>query len=275
MPSFAINNLLPPQPVQPPPTKLGVHSVNWWGDSHHPDSGFKSDDPQVISRHMDLMISAGIQYNVCNWRGDKVNPTQHRAFLGWITEAQKRTRSTPFQVGLQIDVGMFPALTDPTAELITQLSGITDYLKSPCYFDNLVLEFGTEAVALDWSKVKTAFPSLRFCFRKKDFLWPEAVNTLQVLKAQYAQAPAPIMGYAMWQFDDGWSADRTKTVWPPKPGAVRGPVRWIPHNYGRLWFDTFSAAPSGLPYLSVVTWDDFEEGTAIAHLVAMMAGQRL
>src|SRR5882757_5495029 len=88
--TFGITDLLPPPLPQPPATKLGIHSVNWWGDPHHPDSGFKSDDPKVVSRHMDLMIAAGFEYNVMNWRGAAVNPTQHRAVAAWIKEAESR-----------------------------------------------------------------------------------------------------------------------------------------------------------------------------------------
>lgn len=284
MNSFAIADLLPAQLPAPQPTKLGVHSMNWWGDPHHPDAGFKSNDPATVARHMDMMIAAGFQYNIMNWRGATVNPTQHASVGAWIAEAERRGNlitGYPFKIAVQIDVGMFPASVNATTELLHQMTAVKSWFQSPAYLDSLVLEFGTEAVSIDWSQVKSSFPTLRFLFRNKDFLWhtkPSATQSaLDILKAQYAQTPKPIMGAAYWQFDDAWPQDRSKQVWPPAANAIamRKPNTWTPHNYGRTWFDTFAMGYPGLPYLSVVTWDDFEEGTAMAHLVAMMLGKRL
>lgn len=270
-----ITDLLPQTPAPPPATLLGVHSVNWWGDPRHPDVGWKSDDPKVVARHMHMMIEAGIRYNVMNWRGSKANPTQHAALLAWIAQAEAQISFIPFKIAVQIDVGMFNGIADPTAELIKQLTGIKDVLYSPAYLGNLVLEFGTEAVNINWPLVIKAFPKIFPMFRNREYLWLNISNTLDTLRNQYKQTPPPIMGAAFYQFDDAWPQDRTKTVWPPKAGQVRGPARFVSPNYGRLWFDSFAAAPQGLPYLSIVTWDDFEEGTAMAPMIAAVQGTRL
>lgn len=278
MTDFGITNLLPPLPPQPAPTRLGIHSVSWWGDPHHPDAGFKSDDPAVVARHMTMMIDAGITYNILNWRGATVNPTQHRAVGAWIKEAESRP-GYPFKIAVQVDVGMFPIAVNATNELLNQLEAVKSWFKSPAYLDSLVLEFGTEAVKIDWSLVKAAFPDLKFLFRNKDFLWHTKAATTQesldILRKQYNQTPRPIMGCAYWQFDDAWPQDRRLQVWPPKQGETRKPATLTSSNFGRTWFDTFAMAYPGLPYLSIVTWDDREEGTEIASMVAMMQGKRL
>jgi hypothetical protein len=287
---MSLISLLPPQLPQPPATRLGIHSVNWWGDPKHPDVGFKSDDPATVARHMDMMMQSGITYNVMNWRGATVNPTQHRAVSAWIAEAENRGKvnvggECPFKIAVQLDVGMFLAGMNATAELLNQLTAVKSWVDSPAYLDNLVCEFGTEAVQIDWALIKSSFPNLRFLFRKKGYLWIEmpqpvtlttsARSSLDILKAQYAQTPIPVMGVVYRQFDDAWPQDRTKTVWPPKAGTLRGPARWIPDDYGRLWFDTFAAAPAGIPYLSIATWDDFEENTDIARVIALAQGRKL
>jgi hypothetical protein len=75
--------------------------------------------------------------------------------------------------------------------------------------------------------------------------------------------------------------DYSSSVWGPSyncgvnPASGAMPARVLDSQGGKLFFDYFATVPGAAPYLAVVTWNDYDEGTQIEDFFAMLSGIRI
>src|SRR5512146_2121209 len=60
-------------------TRIYAHLMGWFGDSHHMDVGYRSDDPLQVRRQIEDMISRGIDGVMIDWRGSSSSDITNRA----------------------------------------------------------------------------------------------------------------------------------------------------------------------------------------------------
>ncbi len=262
-------------------TQIYVRWMPWFGDEHHLDIGYKSDDPAQIDRQVQDMKSRGIDGAIVDWYGPQQS-FKNRATERLITAAAQQGLG----VAISEDSGALKECAsgrcDLTGKLISDLTYVIEHFAaSPAYIHidgrPLITFFGLEKYNIDWSAVrrKVAGNPL-FLFRNSGgfqqpssdgaYSWiaPETANpsdpsALRYLEHFYEKASQNngklTMGSAYKGFNDslaGW-----------------GKGRVIDQRCGQTWLDTFAVANRfysshhQLPALIIPTWNDYEEGTEI------------
>jgi hypothetical protein len=281
-------------------TKTYASVMPWFGDRRHIDVGYHSDDRgQVASQMMD-MLSRGIDGAVVDWYGPDDNITARSNEL-WLSESEARG----FQFAISVNGKPFRKCLergcDVTALLVSELQYAEKHFEgSPVYIRwharPVVFFFDGNKFPFDWRRVRSALRlSPLFVFRNTTaldnpdsdgaFAWiaPEIANSadpeaLRYLERFYTRAQRSPEKFVMGSVYKGFNDSR----------ASWGQGRRIPENCGQTWLDTFAeinrfySAGRQLPALLIVTWNDYEEGTAIepgvgcpAAISARLSGTRL
>lgn len=253
----------------------------WFGDKGHKEFGYRSDDENQVTRQVEDMVSRGTDGAVVDWYGPDAGFKNHVTEL-LFREAERR--------GLKIagseDSG---ALKDcqksgcgVTGKLISDLRYAAEHFQgSPAYLRigdrPLVTFFGLEKFAIDWARVRRQVPgnplflfwnsgAFELPYGDGAYSWiaPETVKPgnphgFEYLKHFHQIAGRHpekfVMGLVYKGFDDSL--------------ADWGKGRKIDQNCGRTWLGTFDIvnhfynSKHPLPALTVVTWNDWEEGTEI------------
>jgi len=261
-------------------TRIFVRYMPWFGDQHHRDVGYRSDDAQEVHRQVEDMASRGIQGAIIDWYGPKASLKNESAML-LMREAEAQN----FEFAISEDAGAMGDCMkrhcDINALLISDLQYVADHFESsPSYvrFDNrpAVFFFGLEKFPIDWGRVRQALPMQPlFFFRNSGtfsnpdadgaYAWiapesatrsdPMALQYLQRFYSKAQQSDKIAMGSAYKGFND---AD-----------ASWGKGRVIDQQCGQTWLATFAEAghfyssSHQLPALIIPTWNDYEEGTEI------------
>jgi len=261
-------------------TKIYASLMPWFGDRRHIDVGYRSDDPRQIARQVADMMSRGIDGGVVDWYGPGDNITARTNEL-LLSESEARgfqfailVNGKPFRTCMQSGC-------DVTALLVSELQYAEKHFEgSPVYIRwqgrPVVFFFDGNKFPFDWRRVRAALSrSPLFVFRNTGafdnpaseggFAWnaPEVANAgdpeaLRYLERFYERAQRNpekfVMGSVYKGFDD------SRASW--------GQGKRIPENCGQTWLDTFAeinrfySASRQLPALLIVTWNDYEEGTA-------------
>jgi hypothetical protein len=281
-------------------TRIYVRVMPWFGDSKHVQVGYRSDDAAQVSSQIQDMMSRGIDAGIVDWYGPEHGVSSQATNL-LFRESQARG----FGFGISVDGGPLKECMkkgcDVTGFLLSELKyAEQNYEQSNIYVRwhdrPLVFFFDGEKYPVDWDRIRS---SLRmnplFIFRNSGafdnrnddgaFSWlaPEAATSqdpesLQYLERFYSRAQRSPDKLAVGSVYHGFNDER----------ASWGSGRRIPDNCGQTWLDTFAvinrhySASRQLPALMIVTWNDYEEGTAIepgvgcpANLKAWVDGNRL
>ena len=261
-------------------TKIYVHMMPWFGPSNHITVGYDSADPAQAARQVEDMISRGIDGLIIDWYGP--NSTHHNtASLNLLREAEKHPG---FEVAITEDVGAVKNAANPTQQTIADLNyAWQNFMQSPAYMRRngrpVVFFFGLETIGVDMAAVKAALSwnplfimrnSVGFTAPASDgaFAWlvPRTSDygsymSLQYINDFYAKA---LTRTSQLTFGSGFKGfDDTVAAWAP-PGG-----RHIHQFCGQTWLQTFAEAgryyseANQLANLQIVTWNDYEEGTAI------------
>ena len=261
-------------------TKIYVRYMPWFGDPHHRDVGYRSDDPQQVSQQVADMLSRGIQGAIVDWYGPDSGAKNQSTML-LMKEAERQN----FEFGISEDAGALADCDkhhcDLTGQLVSDLRYAADHFESsPAYiqFDGrpAIFFFGLEKYSIDWRRVRQSLalnPLLFFrnsgAFTNPDadgaYAWiapetagsndPMALQYLQRFYSKAQQSQKIVMGAAYKGFND---AD-----------ASWGKGRMIDHQCGQTWLATFAtvgkfySSEHQLPALIIPTWNDYEEGTEI------------
>ena len=261
-------------------TKIYVRLMPWFGDSKHIQVGYRSDDQQQIAKQVADMMGRGIDGAIVDWYGPQHGVSGHATDLFF-----KESDSRGFQFAVSVDGGPLKACIksgcDVNALLLSQLQyAEKNYEGSPNYVRwqgrPLVFFFDSD-LPIDWQSMRAGLRlSPLFIFRNSGafdnpngdgaFGWvaPEAAKSndpesLEYLERFYGRAQQHPEKFAMGSVYKGF--DDSRASW--------GKGRRIPENCGKTWLDTFAeinrhySAGHQLPALLIVTWNDYEEGTAI------------
>jgi len=259
-------------------TKVYAHLMVWFGGSNHMNVGYSSTDAGQVTRQINDMISRGINGVIIDWYGPGSSTDQATQLV--MAEAEKHPG---FTFAIMVDQGAikWDSCTGctPQQALITQLQYIEQkYFPSPAYMTEqgrpVVTNFDIDVVyAIDWNAVNASLGTKPdFVFQNNDgfshalsggsYSWVMPTTTdygMSYLSSFYQTGmayPSEQVGGAAYKgFND------TLAAW--------GSGRIMKQQCGQTWLKTFSEinglynAGKQLPFVQLVTWNDYEEGTEI------------
>jgi hypothetical protein len=264
-------------------TKIYAHLVGWFGGSNHMNVGYHSDDATQVHRQVMDMMSRGISGVIIDWHGPSSTTINNTAML---MKKEAEGQNGQFEFAIMEDAGALSSSAsanhcDVTDQIIDDLNTIaTQFSVSSAYLRMngrpIVFFFDVDTYYIDWNRVASSVSGNPiFLFRGKDGLshaqtdgayqWADINSTDpfdmqlaaqdQFYSAAVASPSQLAFGSAYAGFNDtlaAWSTDR-----------------FIHQSCGQTWLDTFTevskfySSSHQLPAIQVVTWNDYEEGTAI------------
>ena len=253
-------------------TKVFAALMGWWGKSSHIDVGYRSDDPAQVKRQVEDMQRRGIDGAIIAWYG-----------AGTIEDSTARQLKVQselhpgFQFAAMIDKGAIAwhscAGCGPTDALIAHLNYLADtYFDSPAYLrlngQPVVIEFALEAYTIDWDRV---YASVR---GNPAIIFRNVTGMARPGKGAYAWGPSQDLGYNEWFYQQAVKYSAKSIMGGASKGfndslASWSQNRFIDQQCGLTWLNTISqvnkyySASNPLPFLQLITWNDYEEGTAL------------
>ena len=261
-------------------TKIYVRFMPWFGDQKHEPPGYKSGDAGQVRKQVADMASRGIQGAFIAWYG-KSDRFKDRVSTMFMRESER----TGFQFALSFSGTLDPCAKQPgcdvTEDIVSEINYAKEnYMQSPAYVRvdgrPLFFIFDLTKYDIDWKRVRTEIgeqPMLMFRnsggfdHQQSDgaYAWmepkastgsdPAALSYLDRFYKAARQNAKSGVGSAYKGFDD------TLAGW--------GKNRHIPQQCGQTWLNTLAmpgnyySKKNQLPMLLIVTWNDYEEGTAI------------
>ena len=262
-------------------TKVYAAVMLWWGKSSHINVGYSSHDPAQVTRQVDDMVSRGIDGGILAWYGP--DSYENSSTMLIKQEAEKRTN---YKFAIMIDQGAIQwdscSGCDPTHALIYDLNYIANtYYPSPAYLTiggrPVIVPFGLEKYTIDWNLVRASVNgNPLFVFRNPNgFTVTQSDGAYGWIEPTQDTATDP---YDLAYLDSFYSKSlnylSTKVViGSAYPGfddklASWGSNRFLTQDCGQTWLATFAEAgkyyssAKQLPNMQLVTWNDYEEGTA-------------
>jgi len=259
-------------------TKIYAHLLLWWGGSNHINIGYSSTDPNQVHRQITDMISRGIDGVIIDWYGPGNSIDQATQLV--MAEAEKHPG---FTFAIMVDKGAIQwdscSGCTPQQALIQQLQYIEQtYVPSPAYMkiDGLpvITNFNLDlSFSIDWNAVNAALNAHpKFLYQNNSgfthTLTDGSYSWVMPTTSDYG------MDYLNSFYDAGMSYPAEQTMGTTYKGfndtlASWGSNRIMGQQCGQTWLQTFAEANSlyssgrQLPYLQLVTWNDYEEGTEI------------
>jgi len=256
----------------------------WFGQSTHINVGYSSDSAAQVQLQVQDMLSRGIHGVIVDWYGPNA-AIENSTTLLMMTEAQN---NPGFTFAVQEDAGALTTCANTvgcnvTQQLISDLTyAYNTYEGSPSYMTihgrPAVFCFGVDQYPINWTTVLANVPGNPYIMfngfngtnlpqANGYYTWVEvdASNpndeSLSVLSTFYSAMQATTdytVGAAYIGFNE------SAAPW------ITGTPRIMNQKCGQTWLDTFHKTDTSgysptnqLPALQVVTWNDYEEGTAI------------
>jgi hypothetical protein len=269
--------------------KIYAHLVTWFNGSHL-SPGYNSNDPAVVDAQIDAMLSRGINGVIVDWYGP--NRAEDTATLVWRDRILARGLGNQFVLGIMIDKG---ALSGCTNDCTTRLnSDIHDYViptyentmgsaymhdpagKPILYFFNVQQNYPS----IDWGSVRfwassaSGVADHTFLYQGTAGLDPNQVPTNEANGAfAWLDVSTTSSAYLTWYYQQ--NTHGRISVGSAYKGFDDSPVhcwnqqpcpRLVTQRCGLTWLDSFAAlrgAATPVQDLQLVTWNDYEEGTAL------------
>jgi hypothetical protein len=279
--------------------KVYAHLVTWFDSQHatHLSPGYDSSDPAQVDSQIDDMISRGVDGVIVDWYGDvDANGNQvfsDKAALVWRDRILARGLGNRFVLGIMIDKGALNGFSDPTVRLNHLIHDYiiptyentmgSAYMKDSAglpiiYFFNVQQDYP----AIDWASVRhwastaTGVSNHIFYYQGANgFTAPanQADGAYAWVDARQTGSPTSY-SYLSWWY--GQARNNRTSIGSVYKGFNDSPVEcWEPgsgcerlvdqHN-GQTWLDAFQALrehPTVPAAIQLVTWNDYEEGTAL------------
>jgi hypothetical protein len=260
-------------------TKVYAHFMGWFGGSSHMNVGYSSTDPTQVKNQIDDLVSRGIDGVIIDWYGPN-NGTDQATQL---VMAQAETHPG-FTFAIMIDAGAIARADcsgcSPQQELVSELQYMEHtYFSSPAYMtiqgQPMVTNFNVDLSypSIDWTAATAALSTHpTFIFQNNDgfthVLTDGSYSWVMPRAGNYG------MDYLNSFYDTGLSYPKEETFGAAYKGfndslASWGSNRIMSQQCGQTWLQTFSKINSmynsgkPLPYLQLVTWNDYEEATEI------------
>jgi hypothetical protein len=265
-------------------TKIYAHYMAWWGNPGHINVGYDSSDAAQVHRQITDMMSRGIDGMIIDWYGPSNTRTNQSSFN---VKQDSETRGGKFEFAIMEDQGAiricaYTSGCDVTQALISDFNYIVNtFAVSPAYMRSdgrpVIFTFDVESLPnIDWRRVMAGVqgnPKIIFhnaggfkkTYTSGSFSWM-TVNSQN--QGDWGQ------GY----LDNFYVTSQSYPTLNTYPSAYKGfddrAASWsqnriMSQNCGQVWLATmneigqyFSATnePKGI---QLVTWNDYEEGTAL------------
>jgi hypothetical protein len=279
-----------------------AHWLGWFGLPNHryPVPAYAATDPAAISRQIATAQNKGIDGFIVDWygpaTGSALSNEADRAFINQATQAlfAQAQNASSFQVALMYDYGTLRGVpkAQRTSRMISDLHyALNTYLTSADYltynhqpllflfpYDDVAPDVRLNEVtnAISPANVSLIYPNPTtapaiFPYVSGFFAWvqPLTYNAWQLDGSDGGG------GYLDWFYRSMADANlpyrQTLTVgavWPGFNDTLApwrtGTPRFIARRAGQTWNETWHLAVTHQPPLvQIVTWNDWEEGTAI------------
>jgi len=273
------------RPAEGSPVVLAVYEP-WFGDREHMDVGYSAHDRVVLGKQIEQAQNLGISAFVVDWYGKRKSFLDASIFLMQQTAAEKG-----FKVALMYDEP--ESAEDATAAAVNSLDYAYDqYIGPKAPNRSAYLTYEGKPVVFVWPRSKdTDWKAVRQHLQGWEtpavlFMEDGAGKLADVFDGFYAWVKPGDKG---WSPDgSNWGRDylegfykKMKQQYPNKlaigaawPGFDDRKASWSENRFMdsrcgktfeeslRLW-RKFYTNSDPLPFLLVVTWNDYEEGTAI------------
>ena len=259
-------------------TKIYAHLLLWFGGSNHMNVGYSSTDAAQVHRQIEDMVSRGIDGVIIDWYGPNNGIDQATKLV--MAEAETHPG---FTFAIMIDQGAIQwdscSGCSPQDALINQLQYIEQtYFPSPSYMTQqgrpVVTNFNIDqSYSVDWNAVNAALSTQPlFIFQNNDgfthTLSDGSYSWVMPTTSDYG------MSYLTSFYDTGIPITSEQTVGATYKGfndtlASWGSNRIMGQQCGQTWLHTFTEinglynSGKQLPWLQLVTWNDYEEATEI------------
>jgi hypothetical protein len=182
-----------------------------------------------------------------------------------------------FQFAVMIDKGAITwhscAGCGPTDALIAHLNYIADtYYSSPAYLringQPVVVEFALEAYSIDWNRVYSSVRGNPY------IVFRNVTGMSRPGQGAYAWGPSQELSYNDWFYQQALKYPAKSIMGGASKGFNDALASWTQNRYidqqcGMTWLNTmeqvnkYYSATNPLAMLQLITWNDYEEGTAL------------
>lgn len=288
---------------------VGTHVMPWVGEPGHihRDNSYVSNNLATIQAQLHNMQAVGISVVSLTWRGIDANggwdQTVASLFVGEIVK-----RGMRFVYVLDPNLLQYRRnqTLSATQEIIRQLNSpsVQAVLNSSAYVpEHYVLDFLTgfhdpsnPHNYVDWTAIEASVPGIKHLLRNEGYAWP-SLQAIADLVNVHKNPLMRIPGVA-YRFNDAGcpvpygitdptkltGRDYTQSVWQtvdPKLNPTKAqPCRINQARSGSYYLDCVnsiqvSSSALSSPYVFIVTWNDYDEGTNIEDSVVGMTGIRI
>jgi len=258
-------------------TKIFAQYLLWFGQNNHMNVGYTSNNATQVQNQIEDMVSRGIDGVIVDWYGPNNAIDQATQLV-----MQQAEQHPGFRFAIMIDAGAIGASSSggsPQQTLIQLMQYVEQkYFSSSAYMringQPVVTNFNIDLeYQIDWNAVNAAVPMApRYLFQDNGGF------THALSDGSYSWVMPQIgdygLGYLQSFYETGLSFSNLETMGATYKGfndtlASWGSNRIMDQQCGQTWLQTFSqinsqySAQNQLPYLQLVTWNDYEEGTEI------------
>ncbi|HLH08564.1 MAG TPA: hypothetical protein VKW78_15095 [Terriglobales bacterium] len=258
-------------------TRIFAHFLPWFGQGGHADIGYNSANPGQVVRQVEDMISRGINGAIIDWYGQKGS---HEDITTQYMMSAAESHNG-FLFAIMEDAGAIRGCGSCQDALISDLTyAYNKYEQSPAYFriNGRPVVFFFDAPTLpgvNLAAVRAAVPGNPI-FVLKDaagFITAGAEGAYSWVSDQFNNSNWG-QAYLDYFYKTGLLNNSKQAFGSTKKGfndskASWGAGRVVPQNCGQTWLNTFAeigkyySASNQLENLQLVTWNDYEEGTAL------------
>jgi hypothetical protein len=260
-------------------TKIYAHMVLWFGQSNHMNIGYNSADPNQVKSQIDDMVSRGIDGVILDWYGPG-NPLDDAALQ---IMAQAETHPG-FTFAIMIDQGAIEWYScggcSPQQALVKDLQYIEKtYFPSSAYMTingkPMITQFNVNLSypSVSWNSALAEMSTQPvLIFENNDGF------TADLTDGSYSWVMPTASDYGLPYltsfYQTGMSHSNVQTFGATYKGFNDKFASWsmnriMAQQCGQTWLQTFSEinglynSGKPLPYLQLVTWNDYEEATEL------------
>ena|SRR5579862_83717 len=260
-------------------TKIYAHMVLWFGEASHMNIGYNSTDPNQVKAQIDDMVSRGIDGVILDWYGP--GNFLDQAALQIMAQAEAHPG---FTFAIMIDKGAIQWYScggcSPQQALVNDLQYIEKtYFPSPAYMTMqgkpMITQFNVNLSypSVNWNSALAEMSTQPvLIFENNDGF------TADLTDGSYSWVMPTASDYGLSYltsfYQAGMSHSNVQTLGATYKGfndkyASWGSNRVMSQQCGQTWLQTFSEinelynSGKPLPYLQLVTWNDYEEATEL------------
>jgi PKD repeat protein len=269
-------------------TRIFSHFMPWFGFANHMSVGYASDDSLQVQKQVADMVSRGLDGTAIDWYGRGQSNSHYLAYDQTAQFVMQQAElQTAFSFVIAYDAGALKSCAatlgcDVTQAAIDDLNyANVTYENSPAYLhvgtQPVVFFFGDEAYNIDWARVRSGVAgNPLFVFRNSGaFTHAQSGGGYSWLAPTTATPTDPMaLLYLDYFYRTALTFTGSFSMGSAYKGfndslAAWGTNRLVNQQCGQTWLQSMAEAgkyysgANQLPFLQVVTWNDYEEGTEI------------